>query len=125
MALILVIDDEALVRTTIRMRLEQNGHQVIEASNGNEGLHALEQQPFDVVVTDIIMPEKEGIETIRAIRHRNPQIGIVAISGGGRTSTLDFLGAARKLGADQALRKPFTGSQLLEVVDAALRRVAK
>lgn len=125
MARILVIDDEELVRTTIRMRLEQNGHEVVEAGNGDEGLATLERRPVDLVVTDIIMPEKEGIETIRAIRRRNPEVGIVAISGGGRTSPLDLLSAAKKLGADQALRKPFTGAELMHVVDAALQRNAK
>ncbi|GIK99636.1 MAG: transcriptional regulator [Alphaproteobacteria bacterium] len=122
MAVILVIDDEEMVRATIRMRLEQGGHEVVEAGDGNEGLATLERYAVDLVVTDIIMPEKEGIETIRAIRQRRPELAIVAISGGGRTSTLDFLGAAKKLGADHALRKPFTGAELLQVVDAALQR---
>ena len=122
---ILVLGGDGYLGWPTAMHLSAHGHEVVEAGNGNEGLRALESQAFDLVVTDIIMPEKEGIETIRAIRHRSPEIGIVAISGGGRTSTLDFLGAAKKLGADQALHKPFTGSQLLEVVEAALRRLAK
>ena len=125
MARILVIDDEELIRETIRMKLEQSGHVVIEAANGVEGLRALEDGLFDLVVTDIIMPDQEGIETIRKIRHRDPQVAIIAISGGGRGRNYQFLDIARKLGANEALPKPFTGSQLLAVVETTLKSVAK
>jgi len=121
MARILVIDDEALIRETIRIKLEQSGHEVIEAANGVEGLRALEDGRFDLVVTDIIMPEQEGIETIRKIRDRDQRVAIIAISGGGRGRNYQFLDIARKLGADAALPKPFTGSQLLEVVRTVLK----
>jgi CheY-like chemotaxis protein len=125
MATILVIDDEALIRETIRMKLEQSGHQVIEAGNGIEGLRALEEQAIDLVVTDIIMPEQEGIETIRKIRERTATVGIIAISGGGRTRNFGFLDFAKKLGANGALSKPFTGSQLLALVETTLKTVQK
>jgi CheY-like chemotaxis protein len=125
MARILVIDDEELIRETIRMKLELSGHVVIEAANGVEGLRALEDGLFDLVVTDIIMPEQEGIETIRKIRHRDPQVAIIAISGGGRGRNYQFLDIAKKLGANEALSKPFTGSQLLALVETTLRGVAK
>lgn len=121
MARILVIDDEELIRETIRMKLEQSGHQVIEASNGVEGLLVLERTSVDLVVTDIIMPEQEGIETIRRIRDRDPAVGIIAISGGGRTRNFGFLEFAKKLGANGALSKPFTGSQLLELIESTLK----
>jgi DNA-binding response OmpR family regulator len=125
MARILVIDDEELIRETIRMKLELSGHVVIEAANGVEGLRALDDGLFDLVVTDIIMPEQEGIETIRKIRHRDPQVAIIAISGGGRGRNYQFLDIAKKLGANEALSKPFTGSQLLALVETTLRGVAK
>lgn len=125
MARILVIDDEELIRETIRMKLEQVGHEVIEAADGIEGLLALEEGPFDLVVTDIIMPEQEGIETIRKIRNRDPQVGIIAISGGGRGHNYQFLDIAKKLGANGALPKPFTGPQLLGLVESTLRRIVK
>lgn len=125
MARILVIDDEELIRETIRMKLEQSGHVVIEAANGVEGLRALEDGLFDLVVTDIIMPEQEGIETIRKIRHRDPQVAIIAISGGGRGRNYQFLDIAKKLGANEALPKPFTGSQLLALVETTLRGTVK
>lgn len=125
MARILVIDDEELIRETIRMRLEQSGHEVFEAGNGAEGLRRLEEIDVDLVVTDIIMPEQEGIETIRLIRERDPKIGIIAISGGGRTRNFGFLDFAKKLGANGALPKPFTGTQLLAVVESTLASLAK
>ena len=125
MARILVIDDEELIRETIRMKLEQGGHVVIEAANGVEGLRALEDGLFDLVVTDIIMPEQEGIETIRKIRHRDPRVAIIAISGGGRGRNYQFLDIAKKLGANEALPKPFTGSQLLALVETTLRGIVK
>ena len=125
MARILVIDDEELIRETIRMKLELSGHVVIEAANGVEGLRALDDGLFDLVVTDIIMPEQEGIETIRKIRHRDPQVAIIAISGGGRGRNYQFIDIAKKLGANDALSKPFTGSQLLALVETTLRGVAK
>ena len=125
MARILIIDDEELIRETIRMKLEQNGHEVTEASNGAEGLRALAEGQIDLVVTDIIMPDQEGIETIRKIRQRDARIGIIAISGGGRGRGLQFLDIAQKLGANASLPKPFTGSQLLAVVEATLRSTVK
>jgi CheY-like chemotaxis protein len=125
MARILVIDDEELIRETIRMKLEQSGHVVIEAANGVEGLRALEDGLFDLVVTDIIMPDQEGIETIRKIRHRDPRVAIIAISGGGRGRNYQFLDIAKKLGANEALPKPFTGSQLLALVETTLKGIVK
>lgn len=117
---VLVIDDEANARDTIAMMLENGGYEVRQAADGNGGLRALQEGTVDLVITDLIMPEKEGIETIVEIRKRWPDIRIIAISGGGRVSNLDFLEIARKLGANAILRKPFTRSQLLECVKRAL-----
>lgn len=121
MATILLIDDDELVRITVRRILESASHTVIEARNGNEGLELVRAVPLDLIITDIIMPEREGIETIMEIRKLNTKIGIVAISGGGRAQAMDFLPLARKLGADQILRKPFSPDELLEVTDLTLR----
>ena len=114
---ILLIDDDALLRQTIRKMLESAGHEVVEAENGRIGLDAFRKQAIDAVVTDIIMPQKEGIETIRDIRALNPAVRIVAISGGGRTHQMDFLNIAAKLGASATLSKPFRKEALLACVE--------
>jgi CheY-like chemotaxis protein len=114
---ILVIDDEKLLRQTIRRMLESAGHEVIEAEDGRAGIAAFAKHEVDAVVTDIIMPQKEGIETIREIRAANPTIRIVAISGGGRNQNMEFLKLAGKLGATATLAKPFRKEDLLAVVE--------
>jgi CheY-like chemotaxis protein len=114
---ILVIDDEKLLRQTIRRMLESAGHEVIEAEDGRAGIAAFAQHQFDAVVTDIIMPQKEGIETIREIRTVNPTVRIVAISGGGRNQNMEFLRLAGKLGATNTLAKPFRKEELLASVE--------
>lgn len=114
---VLVIDDEAGLRMTIRKMLESAGHEVVEAENGRLGLEAYKKQPPDVVVTDIIMPQKEGIETIRDIRAIAPNVRIVAISGGGRNQNMDFLRIAEKLGANATLPKPFRRDELIACVE--------
>jgi CheY-like chemotaxis protein len=114
---VLVIDDEAALRQTMRRMLESAGHEVIEAENGRLGLEAYRKQPADVVLTDIIMPQKEGIETIRDIRAVDSKVRIVAISGGGRNQNMDFLRIAAKLGASATLAKPFRKEELLACVE--------
>jgi YesN/AraC family two-component response regulator len=114
---VLVIDDEAALRQTMRRMLESAGHEVIEAENGRLGLEAYRKQPADVVLTDIIMPQKEGIETIRDIRAVDSKVRIVAISGGGRHQNMDFLRIAAKLGASSTLAKPFRKEELLACVE--------
>ena len=120
MSQILVIDDEPLVRELIRMTLEGAGHKITEAENGRVATALLHDREFDLVITDIMMPEKEGIETMREIRQRSPRTRIVAISGGGRINGSDYLSLARKLGADEVLSKPFRTMQLLELVNRLL-----
>ena len=116
MARMLVIDDEALVRKTIRLALERAGHQVFEAQNGLVGMEALSAQQFDLVITDILMPEREGIETICALRNSGSSIKILAISGGGRRNNMDYPTAAARLGADDTLEKPFELAVLVSKV---------
>ncbi len=120
MARILIIDDEELARFTVRDILEGQEHEVEEAANGQEGVDLHASKPFDLVITDIIMPEKEGVETIIELRKDNPDLKIIAISGGGRTRNMDFLQLAKKYGADKVLAKPFTEDALVECVDACL-----
>lgn len=121
MAKILVIDDDDTVRLSVRLALEDAEHEVDEATNGAEGLDQLKSQLADLVVTDIFMPEKEGLETIDEIRRDYPQIKIIAISGGGRIDPQDYLEIARQLGADHVLFKPFDIHLLLDVVDGLLK----
>lgn len=113
---VLVIDDQASVRATLRNILEFEGYEVMEADNGASGLSLMREFPVLLVVTDILMPEKEGIETILEIRQEFPETRILAISGGGQTQNLEFLRVAKKLGADEILKKPFTSEQLIGVV---------
>lgn len=120
MARILVVDDEELVRLTLRQMLEAGGHEVVEAANGREGVEREAEQAVDLVVTDIIMPEQEGIETIVQLRRKNPKLKIVAISGGGRMKNMDFLKIAANVGADATLTKPFSTQELTEVIDRCL-----
>lgn len=122
MACILVVDDEELVRVTLRQMLEKAGHEVFEATNGDEALRAFDEHKdkADLVITDIIMPEKDGIETIAALRKQKPDLKIIAISGGGRTGNMDFLDIAKKFGASDILAKPFEKEQVLNVVNKVL-----
>lgn len=117
MAWILIVDDEEMVRATLRRQLERAGHDVLEAANGVEAVAIFRERDVDIVVTDIIMPQKEGIETIIEMRRIKPDTRIVAISGSGRVRNLDFLDIAGKVGADVVLAKPFTGAELIEAIN--------
>lgn len=113
---ILVIDDNVVVRNTIIQILENEGYEVIGAEDGRRGLHVFRHERPDLIVTDIIMPEKEGIETIRDIRGECPDAKIIAISGGGRIGNTDFLKIARQLGACEAIAKPLDPDYFIGVV---------
>ncbi len=116
---ILLIDDEESFRSVIRQVLVNAGYEVIEASNGAEGIRYFYQKPADMIVTDIIMPEKEGIETIIELKKAFPHVKLVAMSGGGWYGTdIDF-DMARRLGA-RTLDKPFALQDLLDVVSDLL-----
>lgn len=116
---ILLIDDEEMVRKIVRKMLERMGHDVTEAENGRLGLEQLQVGAFDLVITDIIMPEMEGVETLMTVRSRFPDVKVIAMSGGGRTGNIDFLKAAEKLGASAILHKPFTLASLTAVLEQA------
>jgi DNA-binding NtrC family response regulator len=121
MARLLVIEDEPLVRQTIRMILALDGHSIIEAENGAHGLAELAQNEVDLVLTDIIMPGTEGIETIKQIRFLHPHLKIVAMSGTGASNL--YLNAASKLGANAVLQKPFLPAHLRETVARVLSNI--
>jgi CheY-like chemotaxis protein len=112
-----VIDDDEQVRTTVAEILRCSGYVVVSASDGDEGLEVVEVSHAAIVVTDILMPNREGIETIRELRRRFPHVRILAISGGGHaTGAAGFLEAAYALGADDVLAKPFRMAELLHKV---------
>jgi DNA-binding NtrC family response regulator len=121
MARLLVIEDEPLVRQTIRMILALDGHSIIEAENGALGLAQLAQNEVDLVLTDLVMPGMEGIETIKQIRLLHPHLKVVAISGTGAYNL--YLNAASKLGANAVLQKPFLPAKLRETVARALSNI--
>jgi DNA-binding response OmpR family regulator len=113
---ILVIDDEYLVRYTLARILRSNGYEVVTAADGERGMAAFRSAAPDVVITDIIMPEQEGFATIRQMRGERPDAKIIAMSGDAQIGSLDLLAIARKLGADDAMRKPFDADELLSRV---------
>lgn len=120
MARILVIDDEEQVCSLFKRILERAGYDVDVALNGNDGLAQFKAKPSDLIITDIVMPEKEGLETIREIRKNHPDVHIIAISGGGQGHTDTYLDLARKLGAGCTLSKPVRREELLATVQSLL-----
>ena len=122
MAAILVIDDEVRIQEFIQMVLEEAGHEVRCAINGVAGLKAQRQRPADLVICDLFMPEKEGLETIQELHRDFPLVKVIAISGGNpRDGRLDFLPLAKQLGAAAALHKPFLPAELANKVEEVLR----
>jgi DNA-binding NtrC family response regulator len=122
MAKVLVIEDDDLLRGLLRSAFTRAGWTVSEARDGSEGLASYARAPVDVVITDILMPEKEGLETIRELSAQSPGIKIIAISGGGRGLNLDVLDIARRFGASVTLEKPFDLEKMLEVAKELLPR---
>jgi len=116
MARILLIDDDDQVRGAIRRILERAGYTVVDAPDGEAGIRAQREQPADVIITDIFMPQQDGIETIRQLRREFPGGKIIAISGGDRTRTMDLRKDAELFGASRTLGKPFELSELLNAV---------
>jgi len=120
MARILVIDDDPMARDIVVEILSQKGHQAVEACNGRQGLEQFHNADFDLVITDIIMPDVEGIETIIQLRKDKPDVKIIAISGGGKISAYSHLSLAEKFGVKKTLAKPFSKADLLTAVDELL-----
>ncbi|HXY99484.1 MAG TPA: response regulator [Stellaceae bacterium] len=120
MATILVIDDEAAIRRLILRVLRPRGHALLEAEDGEQGLMLMKDRPLDLIITDIYMPGKEGIETIREALDRAPGTKIIAMSGGCGSRNLMFLDMAETFGAQASLAKPFLPQELIETVDRVL-----
>ena len=112
MARILVIDDEDIVRKMLRELLEREGHEVFEAPDGKVGIETYKQQPADLIITDIMMPEKDGFQTIRELKAVQPDVKIIALTGFG----LHTLPVAYDLGADRVFEKPFIQKEFLQVI---------
>lgn len=113
---VLIIEDDEFVQNMLKQTFERAGYEVATASNGRVGLQLYQCKPFDVVITDLIMPEMEGIETISSLRQNNPEVQVIAISGGGRNNAQDYLELAQKLGAKKTFTKPVNRNKLLEAV---------
>lgn len=124
MARILIIDDDQMVRETLKIMLTAAGHEVTMANDGRDGLSLLTSFQPDLVITDILMPEKEGMETIQDLRQLVPDLPIIAISGGGRVGNMSFLKVAERFGANRSFAKPFEPDEILEAVSELLVEAA-
>ncbi len=118
---VLIIEDDDFVQKMLKQTFERAGYKVATAENGLAGIKLYDSklnllEPFDVVITDLIMPEMEGIETISKLRKRDPNVKVIAISGGGRNKPEDYLHLARKLGAMRTFTKPVDREALLLAV---------
>jgi CheY-like chemotaxis protein len=117
---ILVIDDDETIRELLRAILEREGYRVLDAPDGDKGLKQFTETPTDLVITDLIMPGKEGIETIRDLRRKFPDVKIIAVSGGGRIGPDSYLKMAKGVGALRTLSKPFDRTVLLKAVEEVI-----
>jgi DNA-binding response OmpR family regulator len=117
---ILVVDDEKPLRDILKLTLSCEGYEVLTAADGNEAMELARSMPFDLVVTDIMMPGKDGIETIIELRALNRELKIIAMSGGQPGGTVDFLPLATSLGVSAVLKKPFESEQFINTLRAVL-----
>ncbi|MBG89635.1 MAG: response regulator [Verrucomicrobiales bacterium] len=116
MARVLIIDDEPQIRSLLKRFLTQAGYEVDQAADGLEGVKAMDDNPADLIVTDILMPKQEGLETIRQIREKHPDAKIIAMSGGSQLTAMDFLPIAEKFGASRVFHKPLDFTALVDAV---------
>ena len=132
MASILIIDDEEDIRDALQMVLQRAGYDVMVAANGSEAIELQRSEPADLIITDIIMPEKDGVTTIKEIRNEFPGTRVIAISGGGGVqsaeympeaiTTTAYLAAAKEAGADMVFTKPFERKDLINAIYELLAR---
>lgn len=120
MARILIIDDEVQIREMLAQMLTREGYEVVHAPNGKVGMKVCSEEKIDLIITDIIMPEKDGIEMILELRNDYPHLKIIAISGGGRLGPDGYLEMAQKLGAHKTFFKPFNRREILDAVQELL-----
>lgn len=124
MAKIVLVDDDDLVREFAELALTRAGHTVLPAGSAKEALLILDRDTVDLLITDIFMPESDGLELVRKVRQRRPDLPVLAISGGGRAVGLDYLHAARIFGAGDTLNKPFAPRTLTTKVADMLEAAA-
>jgi CheY-like chemotaxis protein len=120
MSRLLLVEDDVSLRRVMAQILTRAGYTVSEARNGRVAIKVLAETPVDIVVTDMIMPEMDGVETIRFLRREYPAVKIVAISGGGISSAESYLVIAQKMGVQRTLAKPFTPDELMTAIREAL-----
>ena len=118
MASILLIDNDAAVREVLRIALMTAGYSISEAANGRQGINSFRKAPTDIVITDIYMPDRDGLEVIEALRRTHPTVKILAISGA--SGNMNYLHRAEVLGADRVLAKPLSMPIVLRVVSELL-----
>jgi len=123
MAKILVVDDEAELRSLLSAVLAMDGHKILVAGDGDAALKIQEATPVDLLVTDIFMPNKDGMETIAAFRKNFPAVKIIAVSGGSRQGNQDYLQVAKQIGADVCMVKPFSIEELSNTIKSLLQAV--
>ncbi|HEX2250902.1 MAG TPA: response regulator [Gemmatimonadales bacterium] len=117
---ILIVDDDASIRRTLHLLLSKAGYEVIQASDGSEAVRLWREHGGDLVITDLHMPEKDGIETIIELLSHTPGLRIIAMSGGGQTKRLNLLGNMALLGSILTVEKPFTLDEMISAVNRAL-----
>jgi len=113
MPVILLVDDQESVREMIKTSLVKNKYTVLEASNGKEAIARFKPAVIDLVITDILMPEEDGLKVIMELKEVKPELKVIAISGGGKAGPHNYLSLAKALGADLALTKPFSVNTLM------------
>ena len=118
---ILIIDDEHQIRSMLRLMLERDGYEVVEAPDGIEGIRAYRQKPADLIITDLIMPNKDGIGMIIELQKEFPDVKIIAMSGGGLNKPEGYLKGAKKLGAAYTLTKPIDREKMLRAVKNTIK----
>lgn len=121
MARILIIDDESQIRSMLRLMLERVGYEIAEAPDGIEGIRQYRENPADLIITDLIMPNKDGIGMIIDLKKEFPQVKIIAMSGGGVNRPEGYLDGAQKLGATRTLTKPIDRDEMLKAVKDTLK----
>ena len=125
MSKIMIVDDDLQVRNMLRLTLEREGYEVVEAADGVAAVDRFKDGGIDLVVTDIVMPEKEGIELIMELKGLDPRVRIIAISGGGRINPEDYLKWARRFGVERTFSKPLDRQKLLKsIADLLADRVS-
>lgn len=120
MARLLVIDDDLEFRSMLVEMLRRADYDVVQGSDGRVAMKVLREEPIDIVITDIVMPEKEGLETIKELRREFPEVKIIAMSGGGRIGPRNYLSIAKALGAQRTFEKPIDNDEIKQAIQELL-----